>query len=377
MPPPDRHGVVIAGGSLAGMAAAIRLHQLGIPALAIDKSRFPRRKLCGEFLGPDAFPALKRLGVWEAVRALAGSPVTRTHFYSQRGRPLTVEMRWMSAEHPYGLAIPRENLDALLVDHARRLGVAVLEGWRITRLDRLAAEGPFRLRMQGVGGLHTMEAAVVVDAAGRSGGLHSGGGAGYDQVGIQCHIRLGRDLARNDLHMALFEGGYGGIQPLGNGIANLCMLAPAGAAQWLHRDFERLLKETMGRNPAVQAMLHDAEPAGAFSTTANINLDYDPRRTEVIRVGDAMVTVDPYTGSGMAHALETGLMAAECMALGLRQGQGYAAINAAYQQSYRRRYGKRLFLVRGFRPLMHHPGPQAILWPLVKPWLPLLARTLR
>src|SRR5690349_17587001 len=113
--------ILIGGGSLAGMACAIRLHQLGLENCVLDKSHFPRSKLCGEFLGPGALAMLHRLKLLELIQAQAFGPVKHTFFYNRQGKALKINHAWMSKKHPYGLAIPREKLDFILVSHAQNL----------------------------------------------------------------------------------------------------------------------------------------------------------------------------------------------------------------------------------------------------------------
>src|SRR5687767_11442072 len=119
--------ILICGGSLAGTACAIRLKQLGHEPVIIDKSAFPRKKLCGEFLGPDAILFLKKLGVWESVEAKAYGPIERIEIYSPSGRRLSIHARWIRKDIPYGVALPREILDELLCQHARSLDIRILE----------------------------------------------------------------------------------------------------------------------------------------------------------------------------------------------------------------------------------------------------------
>ena len=382
-----REQIIIAGGSLAGMAAGIRLHQLGFDPLVLDRSHFPRVKLCGEFLGPDSFGPLQKLGVFDAVSALAPEPVRRVHFYNRQGKPLTIDMQWMDPKHPYALAIPRSDLDYCLLQAARQLGVRVLEGRRIMALEpdgephAFNESGDFLLDvMSSEDARQTYRTVCPIDATGRAGGLAMPSAKQKRQgrqVGIQCHVRLARELNGNDLRMYLFPGGYGGIQPVSGDIANVCMLAPGRAGRLLPKGYEALMGRTMGLNPAARALLRDSIQVGDFTTTANLNLNLEDDSLDMLRIGDALVTVDPFTGSGMAHALETGILAAECIASGLTANQSYLQICRLYQRQYRRSFGNRLNLLKQFRPVMHSAPLQGLLWPIAKPFLPALTRTFR
>ncbi len=60
--------VVIIGGSLAGAACARELVKSGVDAVALERDRFPRQKVCGGFLSPGAVDSLESLGVLDDVR---------------------------------------------------------------------------------------------------------------------------------------------------------------------------------------------------------------------------------------------------------------------------------------------------------------------
>ena len=62
--------VIVAGGGPAGTTVATHLARLGHAVLLCDAARFPRHKICGEYLPPAAGPAFERLGVGAAIRAL-------------------------------------------------------------------------------------------------------------------------------------------------------------------------------------------------------------------------------------------------------------------------------------------------------------------
>ncbi len=377
--------IVICGAGPAGMAAAIRLRQAGFDPLVLDKGSFPRGKLCGEFLGPDAFDCLKTLGVWEAIRRQSAGPVAEARFHLMDGRCLRVPLRWMSRRHPYGLGVSREVLDAELVRQGRQLGIRVMEKVRVLPEVRFEG-GVFRLRrILADGTRQNLSARLVVDAAGRHGGLHLSGQPAdealrdLERLGLQRHIRLAEAPDPSVLSMFFFPGGYGGIQPLHdfheNRLANLCMYAPAETARHAREGLPQLLENTMGHNPVAARLLDGAESAGPLRTTARINLKCRP--SGLIRLGDAMITVDPVTGSGMALALQTGLMAAGIIADGWRRGWDQARIRRAYDHAFHRHLSLRLAVLGWLRPLLFSPGIQHRVLPLARPALPLLTAVLR
>src|SRR5207249_855279 len=156
LPDPSRtFDVAIAGAGLAGGALALRLARSGVRVALLDPGRFPRDKLCGEFLSPEGWQALDRLGL---AGMLAGSGyhiIHRVRLSTPRGR--VVDAEFTGPGGLPGIGLSRSVLDALIVQHARAAGVEVFEatrvggpivqGARVVGLTaRHATEGPIEIR---------------------------------------------------------------------------------------------------------------------------------------------------------------------------------------------------------------------------------------
>jgi len=396
--------ILILGGSLAGLACSIRLRQLGYDPLVLEKSNFPRRKLCGEFLGPDALHALQTLGILEKIQAMAFGPVEQTIFYDRQGRGIKVRHAWIDSHYPYGLALSRERLDDALAVYARAIGVEILEGCRVVSpiIETDDETQKFHIKTHKNALADALENPVyfsryLVDATGRSGKLVLTNGnnkkprrtlasnSSYKKrVGIQCHATLQKKFEKKDLSMFLFSGGYGGIQPISDRAINICMLLDAHLSKMMHLSFSEFLAATIGQNPIAEELLRNAEQATDFCTTADVNLwgedTLGVESTEtsgLLRIGDACVTVDPFTGSGMAHALETGLMAAQSIHLCVRDNWTDEQLGQHYQRQYQLRFKARLNWMRYCRPWLEKQWLQQLIWPVLPPVMPWLARNLR
>jgi menaquinone-9 beta-reductase len=388
--------ILIGGGSLAGIACAIRLRQLGHTAWVLEKSHFPRPKLCGEFLGPDALTALKRLNLLEVVQELAFGPVRETLFFNRKGRPIRIKHAWISREYPYGLAIPRETLDHVLVEQAKKMGIPVLEGRCILSPIQMK-NSRFEITANTKSASRQIQPErwithCFIDATGRSGKLSLRSHASQSVaktnplqkwIGIQCHVELPEFPLGSTLGMFLFAEGYGGIQPISAHQANVCMMVHSSLGKKIHQNFNDFIATTIGQNPAAAEFLRNAQQIGSFCTTADINLSIpgksgqENKPNELIRVGDASVTVDPFTGSGMAHALETALLAAETLHEGIQRNMNYQTLCRQYQVHYRRQFQTRLKFMQWFRPLLEYERLQQAIWPILPPFLPWLASTFR
>ena len=291
--------VIIAGGSLAGMAAALRLQQHGMTPLVIEKSQFPRKKLCGEFLGPDSFKPLEILGLWEQVYKNAYGPIEQVIFHPdkpQTGKPLIISMKWLNSEKPYGLGITRSVLDNILMVHAKAQGIPILERHKI--VAPLQGNHNFEIYTQSPEETpQHFQAPIFIDASGRHGGLflsdpktvlsqQKPNKHGLKHVGFKVNVRLVRPSADKTLQMFFFPGGYGGIQPLSPEVHNICFLTSDIANADSKHNFSQFIAQTIGRNAAAQAILENAVAMEPIQTTANLNLTLNrSKRSPFIRVG--------------------------------------------------------------------------------------------
>ena len=102
--------VAIIGGSLAGAACVRTLAAAGVDAIAIERDRFPREKVCGGFLSPGAVATIEELGLLENLRRAKATVVRSAHVLSE-GVEANFEFR-----RP-GIGVSRRTLDGVLGDH--------------------------------------------------------------------------------------------------------------------------------------------------------------------------------------------------------------------------------------------------------------------
>ena len=133
------YDVAIAGGGPAGTSAAINLAQQGFRVLLAEQKRFPREKLCGEFISPECIKHFERLGVANEISLAKGAELTETSFYARNGNKVSVPSKWFGDDRASDITDGRvellwngpdpatELLDdvfcegAALIDHDRRV----------------------------------------------------------------------------------------------------------------------------------------------------------------------------------------------------------------------------------------------------------------
>ena len=319
--------VVVVGGGPAGSATALLLARAGMAVRIIERARFPRTKVCGEYLNGGAVDALARLGVLDAVRAVA-SPLRGVRLVPAGAVPVA-----LAFARP-ALACARDALDAVLLDAAVAAGAFVERA----RVDDLIVEAG---RCAGVrvrtadGGLEERRARVVAGADGvgsvvarkleltkppRRGARYAVGGhyAGFGAL---------------DGHVEMYVGGgaYFALNPLSDMRANVMVVVPkARLAQWSH-DVDA------GVGGAAAALGRGVRSfAGATRLGPRVSmgpLAHDVRRASApgaLLVGDAAGFLDPFTGQGVFLALTGAERAAAAVLAALHDRAGEAAAFAAY-----------------------------------------------
>ena len=313
-----QYDVIIAGGGPAGCATALRLKQLAPQAriLLLERGRYPRHKVCGEFISSEGMEALLRLS--SGFSGLLGDrpKIDRGRIFAEGNEaalPLPRE----------AVSIPRYELDNTLWNACGEMGIERRD--RCTVLD-IEGDGPFVVFVDG----GRMHARVVVDASGRWSNIsRRSSGNGEKWLGVKAHFREARPNGSVDLYF--FEGGYCGVQAVGEDAVNACAM--------VRSDRATSMKDVMRLNSALAKRSAAWEPLMEEVTTAPLIFE-EPRpwRDGVFRVGDAAGFIDPFVGDGITLALLGGELSARSVANVLT---GTCALEAAGEQ-YKAAYTQQL-----------------------------------
>ena len=311
--------VVIVGGGPAGTSAAIRLARSGVRVLVLESKHMPRHKLCGEFIAPECYPTLDRLGVKDQVLA-EGSQISKVSLAASSGRQISAEIGGISDEVGFATGLSRARFDQILFDRAREVGATCIEGFAVKRclFDERVPYGVEAFSLLD-GRTHRFHADVVVDASGRNSRLtvgqseRKGGRRGSRLYAFKSHLKR-VDAIRDQVELYFFRNGYGGLSRVEDGVVNLCFIANERTVKQAGGDFAEILNRTVMQNPLGRKRLAAAEVAGKWHSTGP--LTFGARRLSrdgMIAVGDATGMIDPFTGTGVQIALRTGEMAADAV----------------------------------------------------------------
>lgn len=370
----ESYDVVIAGGGPAGASCAIHLAAQGASVLLAEQKRFPRPKLCGEFISPECLGHFERLGVMERMVMASGAQLTETVFYSERGSSVSVPSSWFNEGERGALGLSRAEMDARLLERAREAGVMVLEEAQASHLilEKGSVCG-LQLKSMGERSALRVRALITIDATGRASALarHAANGAKSrpdararksraPMVAFKAHLVDARPHSGH-CEIYFYRGGYGGLSQVENGLSNLCFIARSRDVRACGSDPVRVMREVVCSNERARATLAHAR---AESSWLSVALDSFGRRAVVpqrglLSIGDAASFIDPFTGSGMLMALESGEIAARAISrhLGpLRKGEGLDELAQDYRALYAARFNGRLRICSLLRRAAFIPG---------------------
>jgi flavin-dependent dehydrogenase len=348
---------VVVGAGPAGSAAASVLAQRGRRVLILEKDRFPRPKVCGEFLSASARESLERLGVRERVEGVA-ERIGRGSVHVSGGSGVDFEL-----PEP-ALGISRFRLDQMLTSRASELGAVTRFGARVTAIEGAPVSG-FRVRFVSGQGEETASARAVIGAWGRWDGLDRALDRGFLTRGGRF-FGWSRDYAAEaalagQVRLYAFPGGYCGLSRVEGGAVNLAGVISERSRARLEPGWEAAVAHARSANRKLDRDLAPLRegPTGFLGTGPVYFTAKPPVEGGMLMVGDAAGVIDPFSGEGQAAALSSGILAAETLERGLAGEVSLADVPPLYAADWRRRFRRRFGWSAAFRSLMLHPSAGA------------------
>jgi flavin-dependent dehydrogenase len=347
----NSYDVIIVGAGPAGSSAAIHLANHDVRVLLVEQKTFPRAKLCGEFISPECLKHFQRLGVkWEMFSS-SPAELTETVFYSRTGHGLTVPSKWFGGG---ALGLSRAMMDNNLLRRAEVCGATVLESACVTEVieEKDQVRG-VRLKLDDVE--REYQAPITIDATGRTRALirklkslqrKATPRLKPKLIAFKAHLENTR-VAQGACEIYFYSGGYGGLSTIEGGISNLCFITAAKDVRRCSSNPDVVLNEVVMRN---RRAAYTLESASICSEWLSVSLESFGRQQPspmegLLAVGDSAAFIDPFTGSGMLMALESGELASHLILRhleSLRKNLSFKALAAEYGRGYRRKFDSRL-----------------------------------
>ncbi|MEV4317698.1 geranylgeranyl reductase family protein [Actinocrispum sp. NPDC049592] len=337
--PDDDAEVIVVGAGPAGSTAATYLARAGVDVLLLEKSQFPREKVCGDGLTPRGVKQLVDLGIdtseeagWvhnNALRIIAGD--------------LVLHLPWpeLSSMPPYGVSRTRQDFDELLAKTAERAGARLQQNTTVLgavtsptgRVVGVRAKiGPSRTEV-------TYKAPLVLACDGVSARLALS--VGIDKIdsrpmGVAVRRYYASPRSKDDFiegHLELWDRsdpanpkllpGYGWVFPLGDGTVNVGLGTLSTSPSFRNTDYRALLRQWLDSTPEEWGFREENALGKVGGAGLPMGFNRTPHyRDGLLLIGDAGGMVSPFNGEGIAAAMESARIAAECVVQALARRPG-------------------------------------------------------
>ncbi len=287
--------VVIVGAGPAGSTCAAFCAEAGLRTVLLERETFPREKVCGDCLNPSCWPVLRRLGLFEKIRALPHGTLDAVEFIGICGQKIHVDL-------PTGgdseIAVKRSFFDSALMTRARQLGAEVRDTTTVNSIAK-DSSGNWKIDI----GTEILTAWLLVGADGRNSSVARFckfmPRTARERVALQSHIPLPKGFG-NRVVLQFLPEGYSGQAPVNDQELNLCLVGvPASISklrEWAEQRFGIPLD-------------HPWRTITPLTRNA-----ISPVQDNLFLIGDAARVVEPFTGEGIFYALRGGELAAAAMA---------------------------------------------------------------
>jgi menaquinone-9 beta-reductase len=331
----NKSSVAIVGGGLAGLVSAFLLAKSGHSTLLIEKKNYPFHRVCGEYISNEAKGFLEREGLFPGNLKL---PEIKNFLFSDTlGNPVTLPLDLG------GFGVSRYEFDHFLFGKAKEVGVEIKTGIQVFDINFQESENQFQLELSDG---TVLVSDFVIGAFGKRSKLDKAMNRPFIEkrspyIGVKYHVRT--DFFRDTVALHNFEGGYCGINAIEEEKFNICYL---GSRDQLREygSLEEMERQILWRNPYLKSLFSESEFLLERPEVIN-EINFEPKKpveNHVLMAGDAAGLITPLCGNGMAMAIQSGKLAAECILAGGER----KLVEEKYRREWEKLFQRRLWVGR-------------------------------
>jgi len=294
--------VLLLGGGLAGLTAALHLLKQGYTVTVFEKNNFPKHKVCGEYISNEVLPYLKSLDL--DIDILNPTYINQLSFSLVSGKTISTTL-------PLGgFGISRYTLDYYLYQEVLKRGGSVLHEKVI---DVFFDDDLFTVTTQ----KSVYIAKMALGAYGKRSNLDVKMNREFIEesspwLGVKAHYRL--DFPDDLVGLHHFKGGYCGVSKVENNLVNICYLGNYDSFK-KHKDLQEYQDKVVSQNPNLKAIF--AKALIEFDKPLVISqISFDSKTTienNMLMIGDTAGLIHPLCGNGMAIAIHSAKLACEAL----------------------------------------------------------------
>ncbi|NAS30593.1 FAD-dependent oxidoreductase [Flavobacteriaceae bacterium R38] len=290
-----RIDVLIIGGGLAGLTSAIHLSKNGIKVTLIEKSSYPRHKVCGEYVSNEIIPYLDSLGA--PPEKLYPKKIDKFLFSSSNGRTLTSDL-------PVGgFGVSRYALDSYLYSIAKENGCEIIKD---TVLDVVFEKDNFSVNTEQNS---ILNAKIVIGAYGKRSNIDRKLAREFIKkkspwLAVKAHYK--GDFPEDLVALHNFKGGYCGVSKVENDNVNVCYLADYKTFK-KYKNIKEYQENVLSKNRHLKKLFTDFELVFEKPLTIS-QIAFDKKKAvehHILMTGDTAGLIHPLCGNGMAMAIRS------------------------------------------------------------------------
>jgi flavin-dependent dehydrogenase len=366
------YDALIIGGGPAGATAARLLAKAGWSVAVVEKSVFPRRKVCGEFISATSLPLLYDPGVRDGFLSEAGPEVRRVGLFVADAILTSAMPLAADSVGGGGRALGRDRLDLLLAEAAATAGADVFQPWKVSALRRRPQE--FVCTICADGTSKDLRARIIIAANGSweksPWATRPRSRVPSELLAFKAHFSdsaLPRDL----MPLLVFPGGYGGMVHTDGGRVSLSCCIRRDTLETCrleHRGLpagEAVLQHIVNTCTGVRDSLRRASLDGTWLSAGPIRPGIRPRYADgIFFVGNSAGEAHPIIAEGISMAMQSAWLLSQRL-IGAHDHKVTAEIGRLYAKDWHRAFAGRIRAAAMFAHVAMWPSAGRAL-PLVK-----------
>ena len=293
--------VLIIGGGLAGLTAAIHLSKIGFQVTVVEKNGFPKHKVCGEYISNEVLPYLNWLKL--EITDLHPTNITAIEFSTASGKTIKNSL-------PLGgFGISRFTLDEYLYKKAIGNGCEIIKD---TVESIVFANEEFTITTSDK---TILKSEIVIGAFGKRSNIDQKLNRNFIQkkspwLAVKAHYS--GDFPKNLVGLHNFKGGYCGVSKVENDIINICYLADYETFKKF-KNIDDYQEKVVSQNPHLKAIFEKSTLIFEKPLTISQICFEEKKAVEnhILMIGDTAGLIHPLCGNGMAMAIHSAKIVSE------------------------------------------------------------------